>query len=211
MAKKGGGFNLKQNLVWIALIGGLSLLAYFTLTGGGSGGGTANTTKTGSVAAVKNSKPTNTPTLGSGGGSDIQSTTSTLGKSYNLSPKNGGTLGGSFLLKNLSLSKGTGYESANIFLKSVSGTNSFPQYGASISGSTISVVLSDTKNFDIDLGSPSYSGENPLVVNGSVIKNISWAQNGEDSLRININLKKQAVFDDVVLFNPPTLEIRVAI
>ena len=208
MAKKGGG-GLKQNLVWIVIIGVLGLLAYFTLAGGNSGNGTANTAKTGSVAAVKNSKITATPaTAGSGGGNTAQTS---LSKSYNLSAKNGGSIGGSYLLKNLSMSKGTGYESANIFLKSISGASGLPQYGASISGNTIVVTLSDTKNFDLDSGSNSYTGANPQMVNGSVVKSIAWAQNGEDSIKINIVLKKQANFDDVVLTSPPTLEIRVAI
>ena len=206
-AKKGG--DLKQNLVWIVIIGVLGLLAYFTLAGGNSGNGTANTAKTGNVAAVKSSKPTSTPATG--GNSGTQNSSSNLGASYNLSPKNGGTLGGSYLLKNLSMSKGTGYESANIFLKSVFGTNGLPKYGASISGNTIIVSLSDTKNFNIDSGSNSYTGANPQTINGSVIKSIGWAQNGEDAININIVLKKQANFDDVVLNNPPTLEIRVAI
>lgn len=207
-AKKGGG--LRQNLVWIIIIGVLGLLAYFTLAGGNSGNGTANTAKTGNIAAVKSSKPTATPATG--GDSGTQNTSgSSLGASYNLSAKNGGALGGSYLLKNLSMSKGTGYESANIFLKSVSGSTGVPKYGASISGNTIIVSLSDTKNFNIDSGSNSYTGANPLAVNGSVIKSIGWAQNGEDSININIVLKKQANFDDVVLNNPPTLEIRVAI
>lgn len=206
-AKKGGG--LKQNLVWIVIIGVLGLLAYFTLAGGNSGNGT-NSAKTGNVAAVKSSKPTATPATG--GNNATQDTNgSSLGASYNLSPKNGGTLGGSYLLKNLSMSKGTGYESANIFLKSVSGTTGLPKYGASIAGNTIIITLSDTKNFNVDTGSNSYTGANPLAVNGSVIKSIGWAQNGEDSININIVLKKQANFNDIVLNNPPTLEIRVAI
>ena len=204
MAKK-GGTGLKQNLVWIAMIGGLGLLAYFTLlkdsnkivTNNGVGG---------EVAAVSTLKSAS----GAGGGSENVKTNN-LGASFNLQAKNGGSLGGSYLLKNLSISKKTDYESANIFLRSISGTSNFPKYGASISGNVITVVLSDTKNYDIDLGRASYSGENPLVANGSVIKNISWASNGEDSIRINIVLKKQASFDDVVLANPPTLEIRVAI
>lgn len=208
MAKKGGG-GLKQNLVWIVIIGGLSLLAYLTLAGGNSGTGTQVAVKTGAVAGNEISKKTPTPAAAGGGSS--QTTGVSLGKSYNLSAKNGGALGGSYLLKNLSMSKGTGYESANIFLKSVSGSASLPKYGASISGTTIIVTLSDTKNFDLDAGGPSYSGANPLNVNGSVIKSIAWTQNGEDSININIVLKKQANFDDVVLNNPPTLEIRVAI
>jgi len=203
-AKKGGG--LKQGMVWIVMIGGLAILAYFTLAGGNSGSNTTKTAKNGNVAAVSTPK-----TASQGTGGNTQSAGSSTNVNFNLSPKNGGSLGGSFLLKNLSMSKGTGYESANIFLKSVSGSGGFPKYGASITGSTITITLSDTKNFDIDMGGSSYTGENPLVVNGSVIKNISWAQNGEDSLRININLKNQASFDDVVLSSPPTLEIRVAI
>lgn len=206
-AKKGGG--LKQNLVWIVIVGGLGALAYFTLLSGNSTKMAATTGKKGSVAAV--STPKTTAKAGSGGGAAQDSGAKNLGASFNLSAKSGGALGGSYLLKNLSISKNASYESANIFLKSVSGTGSFAEYGASISGSTITVTLSDTKNFDLDAGGPSYSGENPLIVNGSVIKSISWAQNGEDSIRINIVLKKQAVFDDVVLTSPPTLEIRVAI
>lgn len=206
-AKKGGG--LKQNLVWIVIIGVLGLLAYFTLAGGNSGNGT-NSAKTGNVAAVKSSKPTTTSATG-GNNATQDTSSSSLGASYNLSPKNGGTLGGSYLLKNLSMSKGTGYESANIFLKSISGATGVPKYGASISGNTIIITLSDTKNFNVDTGSNSYTGANPLAINGSVIKSIGWAQNGEDSININIVLKKQANFNDIVLNNPPTLEIRVAI
>ena len=202
-AKKGGG--LKQNLVWVVIIGVLGLLAYFTLLKGNSTQ-ISTADKKGSVAAV--STPKTTAKAGAGGSTTQNAN---LSASFNLSAKSGGTLGGSYLLKNLSISKGAGYESANIFLKSVSGGDGFAEYGASISGSTITVTLSDTKNFDLDAGGPSYSGENPLVVNGSVIKSISWSANGEDSIRINIVLKKQAVFDDVVLTSPPTLEIRVAI
>ncbi|MCX6811313.1 MAG: hypothetical protein NT039_01290 [Candidatus Berkelbacteria bacterium] len=205
-AKKGGG--LKQNLVWIVIIGVLGILAYFTLAGGNSGNNTTKT-KNGNVAAV--STPKTTSQVDTGGGNTQNTSGKSLGASFNLSPKNGGTLGGSYLLKNLSMSKGSGYESANIFLKSISGNSSFPKYGASISGNTIIVTLSDTKNFDIDAGGYSYSGANPLTINGSVIKSIGWVQNGEDSIKINIVLKKQASFNDVVSNNPPTLEIRVAI
>lgn len=203
MAKKKGG-GLKQNLVWLVIIGALGLLAFFTLAGGNSGTKTTGTGG-GSVAAVSTPKTT----AAAGGGSAQK--TSVLGKSFDLSAKSGGTLGGSYLLKNLSSSKGQGYESANIFLKSISGSGSFPQYGASINGNTIIVTLSDTKNFDLDAGGYSYTGANPQTVNGNVIKSIGWAQNGEDMININIVLKKQAAFDDVVLNNPPTLEIRVAI
>lgn len=206
MAKKGGG--LKQNLLWIVIIGALGLLAYFTLLHGNSTK-TSIADKKGNVAAV--STPKTTTKAGSGGDAAESTDTKKLGGSYNLSAKSGGALGGSYLLKNISTAKGAGYESANIFLKSVSGTGGFAEYGASISGSTITVTLSDTKNFDLDAGGPSYSGENPLVANGSVIKSINWIQNGEDSIKINIVLKKQAAFDDVVLTSPPTLEIRVAI
>lgn len=206
MAKKGGG--IKQNLVWLVIIGGLGALAYFTLLNGNSTK-TSTSTKKGNVAAV--STPKTTAKAGAGGGAAQDIGSKNLGASFNLSAKNGGALGGSYLLKNISMSKGAGYESANIFLKSVSGAGSFAEYGASISGSTITVTLSDTRNFDLDAGGPSYSGENPLVANGSVIKSISWSASGEDSIRINIVLKKQAAFDDVVLNNPPTLEIRVAI
>ena len=204
--KKKGGGGLKQNLTWIVIIGALSLLAYFTLAGGNNGQGTATS---GNVAAV-DTKTTSTP-MALGGGNDAQSVSSSLGKSYNLTAKNGGSLGGSYLLKNLSMSKGAGFESANIFLKSVSGASGPPKYSASISASTITVTLSDTKNFDVDSGGESYTGVNPQIINGSVIKTIGWTQNGEDSIKINIVLKKQAVFDDVVLTNPLTLEIRAAI
>lgn len=204
MAKKKGG-GLKQNLVWLVIIGGLGLLAFFTLANGNSG--TKTTSQGGgSVAAVSTPKTT----AGTGGSAQSASGKS-LGKSFDLSAKNGGTLGGSYLLKNLSSSKGQGYESANIFLKSISGNGSFPQYGATINGNTIMVTLSDTKNFDLDAGSNSYTGANPQTINGNVIKSIGWASNGEEAININIVLKKQASFDDVVLNNPPTLEIRVAI
>ncbi len=207
MAKKGGG-GLKQNLVWIVIVGALGLLAYFTLAGGNSGS-TTKTAKTGNVAAV--STPKTTPKTSAKSGNAQDSGGKNLGSSFNLSPKNGGSLGGSYLLKNLSMSKGDGFESAYIFLKSVSGSMGVPKYGASISGNTIIITLSDTKNFDIDAAGPSYAGDNPQTVNGSVIKSIGWAQNGEDAININIVLKRQATFDDVVLNNPPTLEIRVAI
>ena len=190
------------------MIGALGLLAYFTLLKDSNKSPTTQVGTKGEVAAV--STPKSASGTGAGGSSESASAKN-LGASFNLSPKNGGSLGGSYLLKNISMSKGSAYESANIFLKSISGTSNFPKYGASISNSTITIILSDTKNFDLDAGGPSYAGENPLIVNGSIIKNISWAQNGENSLRININLKKQASFDDVVLNNPPTLEIRVAI
>lgn len=135
----------------------------------------------------------------------------TSSNSYSLNTQSGGVLGGSYLLKNMSSTKGDGYESANVFVKSVNNSLNFPKYAAELSGDTIVVTLSDTRNFDIDAGSTSYDGYNPQNINGRVIKSLKWEQAGENIVRVRIRLKYAASFKTAVLNNPPTLEVRIKI
>lgn len=207
-SKKGGG---KSQILWIGAIAGLLILAWLTLSDGAGYGGAVGDKSTDKPNAgqnqVKSTPATKNKSSVGGASTNANSTNS----NFNLSAKEGGELGGSYLLKNISISKSSNYESANIFVKSIGSTAAFPKYSGTITGNTISIILFDTKNWDIDASAPSYDAENPLTVNGKIIKTIQWVVSGEDSLIIKINLKSQAAFSAVALNNPLTLEIRVAI
>lgn len=147
-----------------------------------------------------------------GGGSS--QTTSPQGgglQGYSLSPKSGGQLGGSYLLKNLSSTEGPGFENANIFLRSVSGTSGAPKYSATVSGNIIDVVMDDTRNIDFNTGAKTYSGSNPVRVNGRIIKSIAWYTVAESRLGVKITLQKQAPFEVITKTSPITIEVRVEI
>lgn len=164
-----------------------------------------------------NSKTTKSKTAGQstgksalGGGTDSSSASGQGGgTSYTLSAKNGGKLGDSYLLKNLSSTKGSGYESANIFVKALSGSKYVPKYKATISGNMIDLVMEDTRNIDFNSGGKSYSGSNPLRVNGAIIKSISYYAAAESRLGIKITLNKQSPFQVVAKADPLTIEVRV--
>jgi hypothetical protein len=210
--------GLRQKAVWLVVLGGLFVLAFFTMSNGQTSNSNGSQ-KNAQIAAENESSGIfdnwgDSLSQVSGGGQEAQSSTSKSTSTsstdgYSQDVQGGGVLGGSYLLKNISSTKGDGYESANIFVKSVSGSTNFPKYTAEISGNTIVVTIRDTRNYDIDTGANSYNGYNPLNINGTVIKSIKWEQTDESIIKIDIQLKYISSFKTVVLNSPLTLEVRV--
>jgi len=215
--------GLKQKTVWVVVLGGLFVLAFFTMSNGQAPKNLGGGQNDAQVAAESQSQGIfdNWGIGGdsgqiTGGGSQENASKSTSNQtapsdSYSTETKSGGVLGGSYLLKNMSSTKGNGYESANIFVKSINNSPYFPKYTAELSGDVIIITLKDTRNFNLDTGSTSYDGYNPQNINGRVIRSLKWEQVDESIIKIKVQLKYKTSFKTIVLNNPLALEVRVKI
>lgn len=108
-------------------------------------------------------------------------TNSSQSKIFNTGTSTGGQQGQSFYIKNFSFEKKEDFDRITIDFQG-RGTNSgVPYFTINPVESTLSVIFSDTSDFDISRGQSIFNGEKNITVSGFVVSGVALSYPKDDS------------------------------